>query len=90
MSIFSVLKYPISSPPKAEELAALPRELFIEWIHSSDWKTVKVAHEDHQHIADWYKDHWEWMTVEKPDRYTRDIKDLEVLRQMVHDWDEQE
>ena len=32
MSIFDVIKYPISEPPKVSELKALPPEIFNEWM----------------------------------------------------------
>ena len=35
MSLFDVLKYPISDPPKLSELAALPTDLFNDWVKES-------------------------------------------------------
>jgi len=31
MSLFDVIKYPISHPPTVEELSALPEDLYIKW-----------------------------------------------------------
>jgi hypothetical protein len=35
MSIFDVIKYPISIPPKREELEALPVDLLVEWMSAA-------------------------------------------------------
>ena len=35
MSLFDVIKYPISTPPTTEELEALPHELFQKWLESA-------------------------------------------------------
>lgn len=33
MNIFNVIKYPISNPPKVEELEALPKNIFKTWVN---------------------------------------------------------
>lgn len=35
MSLFDVIKYPISIPPTLEELESLPRQLLIDWMKSN-------------------------------------------------------
>lgn len=35
MSIFSVIKYPLSNPPTQEQLDSIPRELFDHWAFST-------------------------------------------------------
>ncbi len=37
MSIFDVLRYPISDRPTATELNALPKKLFEIWCYNSNW-----------------------------------------------------
>ena len=34
MSLFDVIKYPISDPPTPEEINALPRDLSMKWLLS--------------------------------------------------------
>jgi hypothetical protein len=38
MSIFTVIKYPISDSPTKEEIDALPNELMEEWTHHPDFR----------------------------------------------------
>lgn len=37
MSIFTVIKYPISNPPTAEQLKVLPTDLINKWINHSNF-----------------------------------------------------
>ena len=37
MSIFDVIRYPISNPVKLEELEILPRKLFVTWLDNAGW-----------------------------------------------------
>jgi hypothetical protein len=37
MSLFDVIRYPISDRPTAEELGSLPHNLFEEWRNKSFW-----------------------------------------------------
>ena len=40
MTIFDVIRYPISNPPAFEELKSLPKAVYIEWLW---WKRSKDA-----------------------------------------------
>lgn len=33
MTLFSIIKYPLSHPPTEEELSALPEEVFADWCY---------------------------------------------------------
>jgi hypothetical protein len=37
MSLFDVLRYPISEPPTKEELEALPNDIWDKWVAISQW-----------------------------------------------------
>lgn len=37
MTIFDVIRYPVSSPAKLEELEAIPDELFVDWLTATRW-----------------------------------------------------
>jgi hypothetical protein len=53
MSIFAVIKYPISNCPTVEELAALPKDLFDTWKISVHWSDTDVV--DPNYISYWYR-----------------------------------
>lgn len=89
MSLFSVLKYPISSPPQAEELQALPRDLFVQWINNSDWRSITGVKDDYEHIAGWYEDNWVHMKAYS-DKYKNDHDDMKSLKQLIRDYEEPE
>lgn len=87
MSIFSVLRYPISSPPWPEELKALPPALFLLWVHMSEWKDHYGLDIDETYIANWYQDHWEYME-KNPLLHPSDMDDIETLRRLIRDYEE--
>jgi hypothetical protein len=39
MTVFDVIRYPVSLPPTREELEALPKIIYWDWIrnHTQDW-----------------------------------------------------
>jgi hypothetical protein len=43
MSLFTVLKYPISWPPTKEELEALPKEVLDRWVEHNVWNVACSA-----------------------------------------------
>jgi hypothetical protein len=86
MSLFDVLRYPISSPPRAEELKALPLTLFIKWINMSDWRDHYGNDVDIPYIAEWYADHWTSIS-ESMREFQKDMRDIEALRQLIKNWD---
>lgn len=51
MSIFHTLRYPISYPPKVEELAALPPKLFEQWKIDMGFERRCIP----EAIVTWYK-----------------------------------
>ena len=51
MTIFNVLKYPISYPPTTEELAALPRPLILAWAETHGFEDCDG---DPLWISSWY------------------------------------
>lgn len=90
MSLLDVLRYPISSPPTKDELAALPQVLYNNWIASSEWgkysnHTVGPGNyiTGTSHVSEWY-------TALYPRTGARDNEDLARLKQMIKDWDTDE
>ena len=75
MSLFDVLRYPISDHPTKEEFEALPKDLFEQWTNAVYWhsdyanpKCLETAYSDKG--------------------YAPFLKDLLVLRNMIKDYDE--
>ena len=86
MSIFDVIKYPISIPPTPEQFERLPHDLFLKWYEQSDWATKGLEFRDrdpmHQYIADWYADfYFVKGYFDECDRI-----DLQLLKQMIRDY----
>jgi hypothetical protein len=46
MSLFDVIKYPISSPPTKEELNDLPTRVYRRWHKLSSWNRFKFSRAD--------------------------------------------
>ncbi len=75
MSLFDVLRYPISKIPSQDELAALPKSLYDEWKKAVSW-----AYDADFHCVSDYYDRRYYMT---------DIHlDIALLRKMIKDYDE--
>ena len=90
MSLFDVIRYPISWPPREDELAALPQMLYNNWIESSDWRHYSnntFVNGNYitrpAHISEWYL-----ATGIHPGSH--DHEDLTRLKQMIKDWDTDE
>ena len=82
MTIFDVIRYPISYPPTAEELSRLPGDLFEAWRNSSEW-SERVC--DQEWIAEWYARYLDTQYFLKAD-----YEDLARLKQMIKDYDSNE
>ena len=72
MTIFDVIRYPISDVPTAEEMEALPRDLFKKWARENGWGAYDYRQ---GRIAGAYY---------KGSPYEKDIP---ILRQMIKDYD---
>ena len=87
MSLFDVIKYPISIPPTKEEFEALPDEIYINWSQLTENSFIpKRIHTDNQNSIRMAKNsavYWFNISVSADDR-----KDLELLRQMIKEYDE--
>ncbi len=85
MSIFDVLRYPISNSPTKEELFALPHGLFLQWMNSVNFTHLGNDIEDEcEAISRYYRD------AERDGRhyvYERDT-DIALLREMIKEHDE--
>ena len=85
MSLFDVIRYPISDKPTHEELDALPSNLFKAWILSTDWEFLMLEDEysdinPAKEISNWYAMHHIKLDTE-------DEKQIQNLRDMIKDYD---
>ena len=60
MTIFDSIRYPISCPPTAEQLEAVPDEIFDEW---RDKTHFTVGKGDCNIISDWISRFWTSVNV---------------------------
>ena len=74
MSLFDVIRYPISTPPSREELNALPRDLLAQWM---SWVGFDHTHEDS--VGRVYR-HYTRFSFTLPIH-----NELQMLRQMIRD-----
>jgi hypothetical protein len=84
MSIFAVLRYPVSLPPSGEELSGIPSELYKEWIDKSSWMNIT---EDSSMNPIWVA---EWMCefIKYKDNREEIEDDVQLLRNMIKEYDE--
>lgn len=77
MSLFDVIKYPISDPPTKEELAAIPNEIFDNWVQDNFGYSPPLKESLRQRIIKFYA-----RDVHTPS-FNKD--ELRVLRQIIKD-----
>lgn len=88
MSLFDVIKYPISVPPEPGQLEALPPSLFRHWIdnHTTDWHSVD---EDGRYsplnVGRWMRS--AYSSNGRLSYFHNEInRDLENLKIVIRDW----
>lgn len=74
MSLFDVIKYPISNPPTKDELEALPNDLYKIWLLSVGW----AAYLSPIILAIYYFNHYSLPGGKD---------DLSLLRKMIKEYD---
>lgn len=82
MSLFDVIRYPLSTPPSKSELSQLPEDLLYHWVSKSDWKHVNFINREDitETISVWYRKYWNVAT-------TTDNLDLMLLRRLIKDYE---
>lgn len=92
MSLFDVIRYPIGYPPTIEQLAALPKELYMKWIKASEWARFTEPNEDGdiefdsyaiENVAGWYRDY-----IHTRHYGEKDELDLKRLHGIIAEWEE--
>lgn len=75
MSLFDVIRYPISNPPTEAEFAALPSGLLAQWYPETGWIRYTSTDKSPYYLAEYY--------------YRQGVhSELILLRQMIKDYDE--
>lgn len=87
MTIFDVIRWPVNIPPTAEELDAVPTELYRNWIKRSHWRDADTESSyDRFWVAGWMQRNWEdprnYMVREEI------IEDVKLLRKLIAGWKE--
>jgi len=80
MTIFDVIRYPMSDIPTVVELEALPKRLFDKWVSRTEWgdpRNMKGARE----IGEWYEFHPGFVTEQ-------DREELRLLKKMILEYGE--
>lgn len=80
MSLFDVLRYPISDIPTNDELLALPNDLFDRWVSKSDWDGRAVSK---KHIVKWYQEYYGFTGPTGK----MDTRDIEYLRTLIKEYE---
>ena len=83
MSLFDVIRYPISDIPTSEELSRLPKDLFYHWVESTSFVVddVQAHNRDVAYLARWY---FRW----GKDMSYDEIQEIVNLRNMIKEYDE--
>lgn len=82
MSLFDILRYPISDSPTATELSALPTNLFEDWRSNTGWQ----EHGNYKTpvlIGDWYSSRDLTLSFYKIERL-----EINLLKEMIKEYDE--
>ena len=70
MSLFDVLRYPVSLPPKPDELRVLPCDLFLKWKEDIGFLCIASP----EAICDFYTEYASIRTI---------TNDINTLREMI-------
>jgi hypothetical protein len=91
MTIFDSIKYPISEYPTAEELEALPDELYKKWIGTSSWNDTEAVN-NREWVALWMSSHLQDPEIfpgrgTSPKDMEEILQDLKLLRKMIMEYE---
>jgi hypothetical protein len=85
MSLFDVLRYPVSIPPTLEEFQRIPKDLFNKWAQSANWTAWVPGTHDREGMVVFYTGIFDSHDrTEKNLRHYRD--EIESLRQMIKEY----
>lgn len=78
MSLFDVIRYPISDPPTIQEITRLPEDLYLEWINCTTWRSSEKKL-DRSHIIGFYS----YIHDGNSYRFEADQEDIDALRGII-------
>lgn len=82
MSLFDVIRYPVSDLPTKEQLSAIPMPILAEWGDITFWFKTTF---DSEYIAKWYSS-----SRERNDGNANtisDIKEINILRRLIKEYE---
>ena len=82
MSLFDIIKYPISDPPTEYELSALPRSLYAKWLKCTFWQHRSSP----TIVSSYYHDLYFLSSSSYADGFYK--KDIPALRKMIKEYDD--
>ena len=96
MSLFDVIKYPISNPPTLEEFRAVPRELLIKWMLSNGFMFDHINYTGlltFEEIVEEKEDDAPYRAFKSYNTYridgdVKELEELAKLRQLIREYDE--
>lgn len=84
MSLFDVIKYQISDAPTAEELAALPAEIYKQWLIDASWIHLYSVNPPTPAYLERY-----YGAIQHPADIVGRDHDISILRKIIRYYDEQ-
>ena len=81
MTIFDVIKYPISNPPTKDEFKSLPDDLLFAWYQSSGWRGFMPNGYGIDEVVGFYNQNTTSST------YLTALKELSLLRKMIKEYE---
>jgi hypothetical protein len=85
MTLFDVIRYPITSPPRKEDFFSIPEEMIIKWVDDNrcSWHDVdSESRYDRDWIFNWmkrnYSNHSCMVEIDR---------DIDLLRKLIKEYD---
>jgi hypothetical protein len=86
MSLFDVIRYPISDPPTEAEFAALPIAILEQWWPMTEWTEYRNLDRIPFHLCDYYN--YIYYDNKKMLDDSSLMKELDLLRKIIREYDE--
>ena len=86
MSLFDIIRYPISDPPTEQELTALPVGMMCKWLQMTDWKEISPARTNIADVVEYYE--FASNDSSAPDGCKElALQELVLLRKMIREYE---
>lgn len=85
MSLFDVIRYPISLPPTEAEFAALPIAILEQWWPMTEWSEYKAPDRTPYHLFDYYSYIYRDSKILD---VSSSMAELDLLKTLIKEYDE--